>query len=169
MLDPLSITAGVVGITTFTMDSLQSLGTYTRDIKKAPSNVRKLISDLDGVESAVSSLNKAFGNKPDSTSPFKKIAADVRLAEMVDNTEASCKIFQASLEKWTKHTTPTHTSKRDRIRIAFETGNRVVQQSAKCLQADLGHSYQYFNSVSFLYTAIQQFSPMLSGIVTAWQ
>lgn len=44
-----------------------------------------------------------------------------KLAGLVNNCGDPCEAFHASLAKWTKYTTPIHTSTRDRVRIAVET------------------------------------------------
>lgn len=120
MSDPLSIAAGVVGITAVAVNSIQSLLTVVRGIQQAPKSVEQIYSNLGSVESAVASLTKAFTSGAPVAEALRSIVTDIKLADMVNNCGDFCKAFEESLKKWTKHTTPSHSSKRDRFVIAFE-------------------------------------------------
>lgn len=120
MSDPLRITAGVVGITAVAITSIQSLMTFVRSIQQAPKSVEQINSDLGSLESAITSLSKAFSGRAPVSEALRSIVTDIKLADMINNCGDSCTAFEESLARWTKHTTPSHTSKRDRFVIAFE-------------------------------------------------
>ncbi|KAG4435557.1 hypothetical protein IFR05_008968 [Cadophora sp. M221] len=102
-MDPLSITASVVGITTAALQSAQFLVKTIDNIKDAPSTIKDLSADLRVVESVLRELN---ANVQDDS---LQIIRSSQIGPAVENCDRACKAFQLQVERWMKH------SKEDKI------------------------------------------------------
>lgn len=99
MVEPLSTAAGVIGITAFAIESIQSLTTFIRSIQQVPKTVKQTGNDLNGIESAISSPTKAFNNAAIIAAPLKNTVNDIRLAEIINNCGESWDVFQTTSAK----------------------------------------------------------------------
>jgi predicted nucleotidyltransferase len=102
-MDPLSITASVVGITTAALQSAQFLVKTIDNIKDAPGTIKDLSADLRVVESVLRELN---ANVQDDS---LQIIRSSQIGPAVENCDRACKAFQSQVERWMKH------SKEDKI------------------------------------------------------
>jgi hypothetical protein len=102
-MDPLSITASVVGITTAALQSAQFLAKTIDNVEDAPSLVKDISADLRAVEPVLQSLDRALH------SDSSQIILSDQIWLAVENCDRACKAFQSQIEYWMKH------SKEDKI------------------------------------------------------
>jgi hypothetical protein len=112
-MDPLSITASIVGITTAALQSVQFLAKTIDNVKDAPDTVRSISSDLQAVEPVLQNLDKAL---QDGT-PQIVLSNEIRYA--VENCDRACKVFQSQVEHWMKHSTEDKMFWMDRWKIGL--------------------------------------------------
>lgn len=96
-MDPLSITASVVGITTAALQSAHFLAKTIDNIKGAPSAVKDISADLRAVEPVLQNLKDAL---QDGSS---QITLGDQIRPAVENCDRACKAFQSQVEHWLKH------------------------------------------------------------------
>lgn len=102
-MDPLSITASVVGITTAALQSAQFLVKTIDNVKDAPGIIKDISADLRAIESVLQDLNKKV---QDGSS---QIIRSNQIGPAVENCDRACKAFQLQVDRWMKH------SKEDKI------------------------------------------------------
>jgi hypothetical protein len=102
-MDPLSITASVVGITTAALQSAQFLVKTIDNVKDAPGTIKDICTDLRAIESVLQDLNAKV---QDGSS---QIIRSNQIGPAVENCDRACKAFQLQVERWMKH------SKEDKI------------------------------------------------------
>jgi hypothetical protein len=98
-MDPLSITASIVGITMAALQSTQFLTKAIDNIRGAPATVTSISTDLRAVQPTLQSLARAL---QDNSSP---ITLGEQIKHAVENCDIACRAFQTQVEHWTKHST----------------------------------------------------------------
>jgi Fungal N-terminal domain of STAND proteins len=96
-MDPLSIIASVVGITTAALQSAQFLAKTIDNVKDAPGTVRDIGAELRAVELVLQNLREALQD-----GSFQSSLGD-QIRPAVENCDRACKAFQSQVEQWTKH------------------------------------------------------------------
>jgi hypothetical protein len=102
-MDPLSITASVVGITTAALQSVQFLVKTIDNVKDAPATIKEISADLRAIETVLQDLNV---KRQDDSS---QLIQSKQVGPAVENCDRACKAFQLQVEQWMKH------SKEDKI------------------------------------------------------
>ena len=96
-MDPLSVTASVVGITTAALASTQFLVKTIDNVKDAPATIKDISADLRAVESVLQDLN---AKAQDGSS---QIIQSNQIGPAVENCDRACKAFQLQVERWMQH------------------------------------------------------------------
>lgn len=96
-MDPLSITASIVGITTAALQSVQFLVHTIDGVKGAPDIIEGVSADLRAIQPVLQSLLR---NAQDSSS---QIVPSEQIKHAVENCERTCRTFQAQVEQWMKN------------------------------------------------------------------
>lgn len=102
-MEPVTITATVLGITTAALQSAQFLAKTIDNVKDAPGTVKDISADLRAVEPVLQNLKDAL---QDGSS---QITLGDQIWPAVENCDRSCKAFQSQVDRWMKH------SKEDKI------------------------------------------------------
>lgn len=118
-MEPLSVTASVVGITTAALQSVQSLATAIENIKGAPETVQSTSADLQAVQLVLRDLDTALRDNP------SQLISSSAVDSAVKNCNGACESFQSKLQQWTKHSTEEKTVWRDRLNIALFQQSRI--------------------------------------------
>ncbi|KAF2022976.1 hypothetical protein EK21DRAFT_105536 [Setomelanomma holmii] len=90
-MDPLSITASIVGITMAALQSTQFLTKTIDNIRGAPATVTSISTDLRAVQPTLQSLARA---SQDSSSP---IILGEQIKHAVENCDIACRAFQTQM------------------------------------------------------------------------
>lgn len=115
MPDPLSTSAGVVGIAVPALHFTRLLIDDVKSLLDAPIAIQRLRDDLISLETAYESLQSI--PEADWTTLGGNIATQAQAA--VAFCEGICKSQHEDLQRWTKHSEGGTFSKRDRITVGF--------------------------------------------------
>jgi len=126
MADPLSITAGVVGIVTA---ALQATGRFAADLQRlseAPATIESLKQDIAVLAGTLKALAGLEGAQ------WKALGTTV--TEQSKATVASCTVscdkYMADLQRWTRHSSPGRgVAVRDRLALALWRESQVKNMS----------------------------------------
>jgi hypothetical protein len=114
-MDPLSITAAVVGIAAPVVHSIHLLSEDIQKIVGAPETLDSLRKDLLSVDQALASLQAV------SDAPWKSLGDTVASQSKLATTSCgeSCDRFRTALSRWTRHSEDGKLSLRDRAMVGF--------------------------------------------------
>lgn len=114
-MDPLSVTAAVVGIAAPTAHGIRLLIEDIRKIVDAPETLNSLSKDLLSVDQALASLQAV------SDAQWKSLGEAVVNQSKATTTACgeSCDRFRADLSRWTRHSEDGKLSLRDRAMVGF--------------------------------------------------
>lgn len=93
-MDPLSITASVVGITTAALQSVQFLVRTIDGVKGAPEIIEGVTADLRAIQPVLQSL---LQTTQDYSS---QLVLSEQIKHAVENCERACRTFQSQVEQW---------------------------------------------------------------------
>jgi len=143
-MDPLSITAGALGITDFALSRFSELYTLIKDLAGAKEGLDRVVSFLEGIQSPLDALK-------DIKIPNQAVLADAQeslkkagLAEVVNRCSEECAGFTKKLKKWTRHSQDGELSKRDRFSIGvrhkeeIKTLHDTVESCQGLVQLSIG-------------------------------
>lgn len=99
MIDPVSITASVVGITTAAIGSVKFLYTTIGDIKDVPTALGNIRSDLQAVEPVLQKLRIELESEDSQV----LLIDDIKGA--IENYNLACSTFQKNLDRWMRYAT----------------------------------------------------------------
>jgi hypothetical protein len=112
-MDPLSITAAVVGITTAALQSVQFLVQTIDNIKEAPDTIKGVNTDLRVVQPVLQSLISTVQHSS------SEIVLSKQIEHAVANCERACRTFQLQVEHWMKHSTEDKMFWMDRWKVGL--------------------------------------------------
>ena len=115
MPDPLSIAAGVVGVTVPALHGARLLLDDLWKIADAPKAVESLKADLTSIDTALQSLQTIKDHQWELLG--KPIADQSKTA--ISNCKTACASFHSDLRRWTRHSTEGKLSWQDRTKIGF--------------------------------------------------
>lgn len=118
MTDPLSATAGVIGITAAALHSARKLHAFIEAIREAPKAIANIKEDLAAVDAVLGSLGKALQdqNLPDELKPLRQ---DVKVELAVQICEKACVEFKETLANWMRHSTEEKIFWWDRVKAGY--------------------------------------------------
>ncbi|KAJ5937863.1 hypothetical protein N7454_004205 [Penicillium verhagenii] len=113
MADPLSITAGIVGIVVPALQGVRLLGDELKQIRDAPENVAALRETIGSVERSLVTLETIGDKTWESLGIAENTKTTIRICG------ETCDEFRIDLQRWTKHSQGDTLSLRDRSKIGF--------------------------------------------------
>jgi hypothetical protein len=125
MSDPLSITAGVVGITVPALHGVRLLLNDLHQLKDAPKTVKCLLEDVRSVDAALGLLQNV-GN-----TEWELLGPDVgKESEMtISSCTQACSLFQTELQRWTRHSDDGKLVWHDRAKVGFFKQGQIKAMS----------------------------------------
>lgn len=124
-MDPFSITAGVLGITSFAAGSISELRTTLNNIAEAEDVVRGISSSLDAIQRPLSSLSQISISDETTFNATKKDLDAAGVAEAVNQCGAACDKFSRNVKNWTRHSQPGALSFRDRFAVGLWNQEKI--------------------------------------------
>lgn len=97
IMEPLSITASIVGITTAALQSIQFLIQTIDGVKGAPEIIKGVSADLRAIRPVFQSLLR------DTQDSSSQIVLSEQIKHAVENCERTCRTFQSRVEQWMKN------------------------------------------------------------------
>ena len=124
-MDPFSITAGALGITDFALSSIDQLRKTIGGLAEAQDVVQDITSNLEAIQRPLTALQEfKFADSPSCTSA-KEDLKKTGVAEAVNKCGQACADFNEKLNKWTKHSTNTKLSLRDRLSVGVWNKEKI--------------------------------------------
>ncbi len=132
-MDPLSVTAAVVGITAPAVHCIHLLLGDLQKIVDAPETLKSLKEDLLSVDQALTSLQTV--SDPQWKSLGETVVSHSKAA--TTTCKESCDSFRAALSRWTRHSEAGKLSLRDRAMVGFFKQGYVKTMSEQLQQCKL--------------------------------
>ncbi|KAF7521785.1 hypothetical protein PCG10_007882 [Penicillium crustosum] len=124
-MDPLSITTGVLGITEFAFSSINNLRSLIDGLNEAKDMLQDVTSDLEAIQLPLSALENLQISDSTTYDETKKDLEKTGVAEAVNNCGQACAEFTKKLEQWTKHSSTTKLSLRDRLSVGLWNKEKI--------------------------------------------
>jgi hypothetical protein len=124
-MDPLSITATAIGITTFAITSIKQLHDIINDVAEVKEVIHDISASLTDILVPLDSLREL--HVPDS-SISAAVKADLEkagVAGAVNKCGDLCDDFSKRLKKWTKHSSGAKLSLRDRLTVGLWNKEKI--------------------------------------------
>ena len=120
-MDPLSITASVITVAGLAYKSTKALYEAIETIKDAPEFFETLNKDVKGLNNVLKAILEVIEDKEKAASlPAAQVTCLKALELPLQNCHEASDAFKAKIEKFTAHSSESHTSKRDRIHLHFK-------------------------------------------------
>jgi hypothetical protein len=145
MADPLSIVAGIVGISAPALHGARLLLHDIQQIKGAPKAIIGIKNEIRSLEAALKSLQAV--EQPAWNSLGSQVADQAKVT--FTSCGEACNLFRADLQLWTKHSADGTLSWQDRVNVGFFKQRRI-----QALSDQLRSCYSTMNlvvSVATLY------------------
>lgn len=124
-MDPFSITAGAIGITGVATTSIAHLHTLINGLSEAQDVVTDVASTLANIERPLAALEQLIISDEAACTAAKEDLKKTGVAEAVNKCGAACSDFSKNLAKWTRHSTTTKLSLRDRLSIGVWNKEKI--------------------------------------------
>ena len=115
MPDPLSTAAGVVGIAVPALHGIRLLLEDLEHFKNAPKTVKRLLEDVQSVNTSLQSLQRIEEREWDL------LGASVaqELETTISSCTRACDLFRTNLQHWTRHSDDGKLAWQDRTSVGF--------------------------------------------------
>lgn len=118
-MDPLSITAATIGITAFALTSIKQLRDTINDVADVKEVIHDISISLTDILVPLDSLRDAHVPGSSISASAKADLEKAGVAKAVNRCGDLCDDFAKRLEKWTKHSSGSKLSFRDRLTVSF--------------------------------------------------
>jgi uncharacterized protein YoxC len=118
-MDPFSITVGALGITQFAISSISNLRNLVNNLDEAEDVFQDVTSDLEAIQLPLSALENLQISDDKTYTAAKGDLESTGVAEAVNKCGQTCAEFSKKLEKWTRHSSTTKLSLRDRMSVGL--------------------------------------------------
>ena len=122
MADPLSVTASVIAVATIAYKSSQALCEVIDTITQAPETFCALSADVKALNQLLALMADATEAKKQAANlPAAQTACLKALELPLHGCAQACENFKAKLDKLMSHSSDSHTSMGDRIKLHFRS------------------------------------------------
>jgi hypothetical protein len=125
VMDPLSITASAIGITGFATTSILQLHNLIDSLSEAQDVVTDVASSLANIERPLAALEQLSISDEAASIATKEALKKTGVAEAVNKCGDACTKFSKNLTKWTKHSSTTKLSLRDRLSVGVWNREKI--------------------------------------------
>lgn len=124
-MDPFSITVGAIGITGFAVSSIVQLRDFINGLAEAKEVVQDIASNLEAVQRPLAALEELKISDSATYTAAKEDLEKTGVAEAVNKCGQACADFTKNLQQWTKHSSSTKLSLRDRLSVSIWNKERI--------------------------------------------
>lgn len=124
-MDPFSITVGALGITEFALSSISHLRDLVNGLEEATDVIQEVIFDLEAIQRSLSALKNLQISDNTTCVEAKEDLEKTGVAEAVNKCGQACADFSKKLEQWTKHSSTTKLSLRDRLTVGLWNKEKI--------------------------------------------
>ena len=118
-MDPFSITVGALGITQFAMESINGLKNLVNSLEEAKDVLQDVTSGLEAIQRPLTALERLQVSDEQIYTAAKEDLESTGVAQAVKECGNKCAEFSKKLEKWTRHSSATRLSLRDRLSVSL--------------------------------------------------
>lgn len=149
-IEPLSITASVIGVTRLTYDSCKALNHIIKGLKNAPASLEALQKGLNSFEAVIKPLEQDFADVDDpDLSPHQRASLGA-LQPVLQLCRTACDGFSERLTELTSHSDDNRFALRDRFRLHFNDSDiRVLKENLAQGQRTLSDALGFANLCAF--------------------
>ncbi|KAH7398315.1 hypothetical protein BKA66DRAFT_605413 [Pyrenochaeta sp. MPI-SDFR-AT-0127] len=122
---PFSITAGAIGITGVTIASVVQLHSLIDSLTEAKNVVADIASSLANIERPLAALEQLSISDEATSTALKEDLKKAGVAEVVNKCGEACEEFSRNLKKWTKHSSTSKLSLRDRLSVGVWNKEKI--------------------------------------------
>jgi len=124
-MDPFSITVGALGITELALSSIDKLRNLIDSLAEAKEVVQDITSNLEAVQRPLAALKELKISDSATYNAAKEDLEKTGVAEAVNKCGQACADFTTKLEQWTKHSSSTKLSLRDRLSVGVWNKEKI--------------------------------------------
>ncbi|KAI1119516.1 hypothetical protein F5Y14DRAFT_6313 [Nemania sp. NC0429] len=124
-MDPLSVTASVIAITTFALQSSKAAYDFVSGLAEAPQAIAKSKASLHETQKTLGALQQMLTAASEGPNAIEAVLQSIELDETLKMTKRLCDRFIESIASYTSHSTAEQFSKRDRLAIVFRESKIV--------------------------------------------
>lgn len=124
-MDPFSISMGALGINEFALSSIKTLHEFINGLAEAKDEVQDIASNLDAVQRTLVALQELKITDETTQTEAKKDLKKTGVVETVNGCGKACDDFDKELKKWTKHSSSTKLSLRDRFSVGVWNKEKI--------------------------------------------
>lgn len=125
-MDPFSITVGAIGITDIAMSRIVDLHDLIDHLAGVKEEIGDIFSGLEAIRTPLSSLEGSLISEEATSAAAKEDLQKTGVAGAVNRCGEACESFRKSLQKWTKHSTETRVSLRDRLAVGIWNREKIA-------------------------------------------
>lgn len=118
-MDPFSIIVGALGIAEFALASISHLRDLVNGLEEANEAIQDVIFDLEAIQRSLSALKNLRISDNTTFVEAKEDLEKTGVAEAVNKCGQACADFSKKLEHWTRHSSTTKLSLRDRLTVGL--------------------------------------------------
>lgn len=146
LMDPLSITAATIGISTAACASIATLRNTISGLGEAQEELHSIRFQLDNIEKPLRILD-SFAVDETALVSAQRILAKTTISHTVNNCGKACEAFDKKLKRWTRHSQDVKLSLRDKMsvgvwnvekirtfKVRVETCGQIVQLAVSSTQ-----------------------------------
>jgi len=124
-MDPLSITVGALGITEFALSSIDKLRNFINDLAEAKEVVLDIASTLEAIQRPLAALQELKISDSAAYTVAKEDLKKTGVADAVNKCGQACADINKKLEQWTRHSSSTKLSLRDRLSVGVWNKEKI--------------------------------------------
>ncbi|KAK4237154.1 hypothetical protein C8A03DRAFT_16260 [Achaetomium macrosporum] len=132
-MDPLSVTASVIAVATAALQSAKALYDVVDGLEAAPQSVSQSTSLLSQTQTTLGTLTRTLETNS-APGAVGSVLKEIELSKALESTKSVCQAFTAAMTRFTRHSTDSHFSKRDRFIVQFNESKikRLNKDLADC-------------------------------------
>jgi len=124
-MDPFSITVGALGITEFALSSIGQLHSLINSLTEAKEVVQGIALNLEAIQRPLAALERLHISDQATHDKAKEDLKKTGVIDAVNKCGEACADFSKNLKQWTKHSSSTKLSLRDRLSVGVWNKERI--------------------------------------------
>lgn len=125
MADPLSITASIMSITVPALHCVRLLLEDLQQLKEAPKTVKRLLEDVQSVDTSLKLLQGVEKREWDLLGP--RVLEESKTT--ISSCTQACSLFRINLQRWTRHSEGGELAWQDRTSVGFFKQGQIKAMS----------------------------------------
>jgi chromosome condensin MukBEF ATPase and DNA-binding subunit MukB len=118
-MDPLSITATIIGISSVAITSISSVRSTINNIQDTEKVVGDIRTQLENIERPLDSLKTLTITDADALAASTEALKQSGVVEAVNDCGKACAAFDKKLQRWTRHSADGKFSLRDKLSVGL--------------------------------------------------